>query len=66
MKTLELDTHEFNSMQWAIHDAMGKWSKLIQECKSGKHPNMSLEGAESIYRDFSTIKSKLQVLSSFD
>lgn len=66
MKTLELDKHEFDTIQWAIHDAMGKWSKLIQERKSGKHPNMSLEGAESIYLDLSTIKTKLKVLSSFD
>lgn len=66
MKTLELSTHEFDSLQWAIHDAMGKWQELILDCKKGNRPNMSLEGAESIYKDFSTIKTKLQVLSAFN
>jgi len=65
MKTIELTNQEFETLYWALQDAMYKWNKRISECKEGLRPNMSLEGAESIYKDLSTMKTQFQVLSSF-
>jgi hypothetical protein len=65
MKTIELTDQEFETLHWALQDAMVTWRSNIRDCKEGLRPNMSLEGAESIYRDLSTMKTQFQVLSSF-
>ena len=65
MKTIELTTQEFETLYWALQDSMITWRDNIRDCKEGLRPNMSLEGAESIYKDLSTMKTQFQVLSSF-
>ena len=65
MKTIELTNQEFETLYWAIQDSMIIWTKNIKDCKEGFRPNMSLEGAESIYKNLSTMKTQFQVLSSF-
>lgn len=65
MKTIELTNQEFETLYWALQDSMITWRDNIRDCKEGLRPNMSLEGAESIYKDLSTMKTKFQVLSSF-
>ena len=65
MKTIELTDQEFETLYWALQDAMITWRDNIRDCKEGLRPSMSLEGAESIYRDLSTMKTQFQVLSSF-
>jgi hypothetical protein len=65
MKTIQLTNQEFETLHWALEDAMFAWRDRIRECKEGLRPNMSLEGAEYIYRDLSTMKTQFQVLSSF-
>jgi hypothetical protein len=65
MKTIELTNQEFETLYWALQDAMITWSDNIRDCKEGLRPNMSLEGAESIYKDLSIMKTQFQVLSSF-
>ena len=65
MKTIELTTQEFETLYWALQDSMITWRDNILDCKEGLRPSMSLEGAESIYRDLSTMKTQFQVLSSF-
>ena len=65
MKTIELTDQQFETLYWALQDAMSTWNINIIECKVGLRPGMSLEGAESIYRDLSTMKTQFQALSSF-
>lgn len=65
MKTIELNDQEFETLYWALQDSMITWRDNIRDCKEGLLPNMSLEGAESIYKDLSTMKTQFQVLSSF-
>lgn len=65
MKTIELTDQEFDTLYWALQDAMIIWRDNIRDCKEGLRPNMSLEGAESIYKDLCTMKTQFQVLSSF-
>jgi hypothetical protein len=65
MKTIELTNQEFETLYWALQDAMITWRDNIRDCKEGLRPNMSLEGAESIYKDLSIMKTQFQVLSSF-
>jgi hypothetical protein len=65
MKTIELTNQEFYTLYWALQDSMITWRDNIRDCKEGLRPNMSLEGAESIYKDLSTMKTQFQVLSSF-
>lgn len=65
MKTIELTNQEFETLYWALQDSMITWRDNIRDCKEGLRPNMSLEGAESIYKDLSTMKTQFQVLSSF-
>jgi hypothetical protein len=65
MKTIEITNQEFETLYWALQDAMSTWRINIQDCKAGLRPNMSLEGAESIYSDLSKMKTHFQVLSSF-
>jgi hypothetical protein len=62
MKTLSLDVHQFNSLYWEVNYSLLKWSDTIQECKNGLRPNMSLEGAESIYNDLLEIRSQMKEL----
>lgn len=66
MKTIELTDQEFQTLYWALQDSMITWRDNIRDCKEGLRPNMSLEGAESIYRDLSTMKTQFQVLASDD
>lgn len=65
MKTIKLNEQEFETLYWALQDSMNTWRDNIRDCKAGLLPNMSLEGAESIYKDLSTMKTQFQVLSSF-
>jgi hypothetical protein len=65
MKTIELTDQQFEVLYWSLQESMSTWKINIQDCKAGLRPNMSLEGAESIYRDLSTMKTQFQVLSSF-
>ena len=60
MKTLSLDIHQFNSLYWEVNYSLLKWSDMIERCKKGLHPNMSLEGAESIYNDLLEIRNQLK------
>ena len=60
MKTLSLDVHQFNSLYWEVNYSLLKWSDMIQQCKNGLRPNMSLEGAESIYNDLLEIRNQLK------
>ena len=60
MKTLSLDVHQFNSLYWEVNYSLLKWSDMIQQCKNGLLPNMSLEGAESIYNDLLEIRNQLK------
>lgn len=65
MKTIELTDQEFETLYWSLQDAMITWKNNIRDCKEGLKPSMSLEGAESIYKDLSSMKTQFQVLSSF-
>ena len=60
MKTISLDVHQFNSLYWEVNYSLLKWSDMIERCKKGLHPNMSLEGAESIYNDLLEIRNQLK------
>lgn len=65
MKTIELTNQQFETLYWALQESMITWRNNIRDCKEGLRPNMSLEGAESIYEDLSSMKTQFQVLSSF-
>lgn len=65
MKTIELTDQEFNLLYWAISYSMIKWGNTISESKAGLRPNISLEGAEYIYSDLSSLKVRFKVLSAF-
>lgn len=65
MKTIELTNQQFETLYWALQESMITWKNNIRDCKEGLRPNMSLEGAESIYEDLSSMKTQFQVLSSF-
>lgn len=65
MKTIEVTEQEFETLYWAIQDSMRNWRDIIRDCKDGLRPNMSLEGAESIYRELSIMKTQFQTIHSF-
>lgn len=49
--TLTAQGYEVQVLRDALSDYRRQWIDNIRDCKEGKRPNMSLEGAEMILED---------------
>jgi hypothetical protein len=49
--TLTAQGYEVQVLRDALSDYRRQWIDNIRDCKDGKRPNMSLEGAEMILED---------------
>jgi hypothetical protein len=57
--TLPLQGYEVQVIRDALSDYRREWINNVRDCREGRRPNMSLEGAEMILADCENLMRRL-------
>lgn len=57
--TLPLQGYEVQVIRDALSDYRREWINNVRDCREGRRPNMSLEGAEMILEDTERLMRRL-------